>query len=66
MTVSIWREEDTGTLHATKKYNEDIMIIMMEKISFRNRIMNCSQLGIDDTKGSLIKSFYPIIAVFIV
>lgn len=29
--ITIWREENIVTLHATKNHNEDIMIIAMEK-----------------------------------
>lgn len=31
-------EENIGTLYATKKHNEDIMIIAMEKMTLRNGI----------------------------
>lgn len=31
--VTIWREENIITLHATKNHNEDIMIIAKEKWS---------------------------------
>lgn len=33
-----WMEENIGTLHTTKKHNEDIMIIAMEKMILRNGI----------------------------
>lgn len=34
----LWREENVGTLHATEKHNEDIMIIAMEKMILQNVI----------------------------
>ena len=38
LRLVFWREENAGPLHATKKHNEDIMIIAMEKMILRNVI----------------------------
>lgn len=38
LQLIFWTEENIGTLHATKKHNEDIMIIAMEKMILRNGI----------------------------